>query len=176
MSYGLELEGRATLTERLSLRAVFTWQESEGTVWKTFHAGGNGREDDEYRDFSGKPSDNNPDFILKNTLSYRTKNFFANLDWKHMGERAGNVANVIVLPRFNQFDLALGYTYSQRLSFTFNVVILLDSEGVMTWRGWGVSPGDRQSFTTLPENPETTMLQYIPVQPRAFYLTTPYKF
>ena len=93
-----------------------------------------------------------------------------------MGERAGNVANVIVLPRFNQFDLAVGYTYSERLSFTLNVNNVLDSEGVMTWRGWGVSPGDRQSFTTLPDNPEKTMLQYIPVQPRAYYLTTTYRF
>ena len=72
--------------------------------------------------------------------------------------------------------MALGYTYSARLSFTPNVNNVLDSEGVMTWRGWGVSPGDRQSFTTLPDNPETTMLQYIPVQPRAYYLTTTYRF
>ena len=175
-SYGLELEGRLALTERLSLRTAFAWQESEGTLWKIFVPGANGRDDDTYRDFTGKPTDNNPDFILKNTLSYRTKSFFADLAWRHMGERAGNVANVIVLPRFNQFDLALGYTYSARLSFTLNVNNVLDSEGVMTWRGWGVSPGDRQSFTTLPDNPEKTMLQYIPVQPRAYYLTTTYRF
>ena len=175
-SYGLELEGRLALTERLSLRTAFAWQESEGTLWKIFVPGANGRDDDTYRDFTGKPTDNNPDFILKSTLSYRTKSFFADLAWRHMGERAGNVANVIVLPRFNQFDLALGYTYSARLSFTLNVNNVLDSEGVMTWRGWGVSPGDRQSFTTLPDNPETTMLQYIPVQPRAYYLTTTYRF
>ncbi|MDP3073024.1 MAG: TonB-dependent receptor [Opitutaceae bacterium] len=175
-SYGLELEGRISLTERLSLRTVFTWQESEGTVWKIFQAGGPGRDDDTYLDFSGKPSDNNPDFILKNTLSYQTKKFFANIHWKHMGERAGNVANVIVLPRFNQFDLALGYTFSKRLSFTFNINNVLDGEGVMTWRGWGVSPGDRQSFTTLPADPKSTMLQYIPIQPRAYYLSTTYKF
>ena len=87
---------------------MFTAQKSEGTIWKIFQAGVNGRDDDTYLDFSGKPSDNNPDFILNTTLSYRTTKFFTNVSWKHMGERAGNVANVITLPRFNQFNLAMG--------------------------------------------------------------------
>jgi iron complex outermembrane recepter protein len=175
-SYGLELEGRVTLTERFSLRTVFTWQDSTGTVWKIFQAGANGRADDVYLDFSGKPSDNNPDFMLNNTLSYRSPGFFTNLSWRHMGERAGNVANVIVLPRFNQFDLAMGWTLSRRFSVNFNINNLLDGEGVMTWRGWGVNPGDRQSYTSLPPTGQDTMLQYVPIQPRAYYLSTTYKF
>ncbi len=175
-SYGLELEGTYKFAERWSLRTVFTAQKSEGTVWKIFQAGSNGREDDTYRDFSGKPSDNNPDFILRNTLTYRTPKYFANLAWKHMGERAGNVANVITLPRFNQFDLAMGWTFSRRLSVNFNINNLTDSEGVMTWRGWGINPGDRQSFTELPATGHDTMLQYVPVQPRAYFLSTTYKF
>ena len=175
-SYGLELEGSVRLTDRFSLRTVFTVQESEGTIWKIFQPGVNGRDDDNYLDFSGKPSDNNPDFILNNTLSYRTPKFFGNLSWRHMGERAGNVANVITLPRFNQFNLALGWTFSRRFAVNFNVNNLFDSEGVMTWRGWGVNPGDRQSFTSLPDTGQDTMLQYVPVQPRAYFLTTTYKF
>ena len=145
-------------------------------MWKIFQAGSNGREDDTYLDFSGKPSDNNPDFILNNTLSYRAPKWFANLSWKHMGERAGNVANVIMLPRFNQFDLALGWTLSPRFSINVNVNNLTDSEGVMTWRGWGVNPGDRQSYTSLPATGRDTMLQYVPVQPRAFFLTYTQRF
>jgi outer membrane receptor protein involved in Fe transport len=175
-SYGLELEGNVRLSERFALRTVFTAQKSEGTVWKIFQAGVNGRDDDTYLDFSGKPSDNNPDFILNTTLSYRTPKFFTNLSWKHMGERAGNVANVITLPRFNQFDLAMGWTFSRRFSVNFNINNALDSEGVMTWRGWGVNPGDRQSFTSLPATGHDTMLQYVPVQPRAYFLSTTYKF
>lgn len=174
--YGIELEGTVRLTDRLNLRSVFAWQHSEGTVWKQFIAGANGRQDDVYRDFSGKPSDNNPDFILNTSLSYRTEKFHANLSWKHMGERAGNVANVIILPRFNQFDLATGYTFTERFSVSVNINNLLDSEGVMTWRGWGVNPGDRQSFEVLPATGAKTLLQYIPIQPRAYFFSATYKF
>ena len=164
------------LTERFSLRTVFTWQDSTLTHWKVFEAGVNGRDDDVYLDFTGLKSDNNPDFILRNTLNYRTKNFFANLAWKHMGERAGNIANVIILRRFSQFDLAMGWTFSRRLSVNLNINNLTDSEGVMTWRGWGANNGDRQSFTTLPATGTDTLLQYVPIQPRAYFLTTTYKF
>ena len=175
-SYGIELEGTVRLSERLSLRTVFTWQDSTLTHWQVFEPGANGRTDDNLLDFTGLKSDNNPDFILRNTLNYRTKNFFANLAWKHMGERAGNIANVIILPRFNQFDLALGWTFSRRFSVNLNINNLTDSEGVMTWRGWGANTGDRQSFTTLPATGTNTMLQYVPIQPRAYFVSTTYKF
>jgi outer membrane receptor protein involved in Fe transport len=175
-SYGLELEGSLKISEHFNLRSVFTAQKSEGTLWKIFVPGANGRDDDSYLDFTGKPSDNNPDFILNTTLTYRTPRFFSNLSWKHMGERAGNVANVIMLPRFNQFDLAMGWTFSRRFSVNFNINNLSDSEGVMTWRGWGVNPGDRQSFTSLPATGKDTMLQYVPIQPRAFFLSSTYRF
>jgi iron complex outermembrane recepter protein len=175
-SYGVELEGSVRLSDRLSARTAFAWQESEGTVWKQFRAGVNGRADDEYRDFSGKRSDNNPDFILRTSLDYRAPKYFANLAWKHMGERAGNVHNVIILPRFNQFDFATGYTFSDRFSVAFNINNLTDSEGVMTWRGWGVNPGDRQSFEVLPPTGANTLLQYIPIQPRAYFVSATYKF
>lgn len=175
-TYGLELEGQFRLTERLRLRSVFTAQKPENTIWKVFVAGVNGRDDDTYLDFSGKPADNNPDFILNTSVDYRTRVWYANLSWRHMGERAGNIANVITLPRFNTFNFASGYTYSRTLSFGFNVNNVFDSEGVMTWRGWGVNPGDRQSYRELPETGRDTMLQYVPVQPRAYYLTATYKF
>jgi outer membrane receptor protein involved in Fe transport len=175
-SYGLELEGQFKLAERWSLRSVFTKQYSVNTVWRIFVAGSNGRDDDQYLDFSGRKSDNNPDFILNQMLTYRTPSFFATLAWKHMGERAGNAANVIILPRFNQFDLALGWTVSRRFSVNLNVNNLTDSEGVMTWRGWGINPGERQTYTSLPDTGQDTMLQYVPIQPRAFFLTTTYKF
>lgn len=175
-SYGLELEGEYRFTEQLRIRSVFTVQESENTHWKVFVAGVNGRDDDSYLDFSGMPSDNNPDFILNTTLDYRTKNWFANLSWRHMGERAGNIANVITLPRFNQFNFASGYNFSRSLSVSLNINNVLDSEGVMTWRGWGVNPGDRQSYLSLPETGRDTMLQYVPVQPRAYFVTLTHRF
>jgi len=175
-AYGLELEGTFRLSDRWSVRSVFTAQKAKNDVWKVFLAGVNGREDDSYRDLSGRPADNNPDFILNNTLSYRTPQFFGNLSWKHMGERAGNAANVIMLPRFNQFDLGMGWTLSRRWSVSLNINNLSDSEGVMTWRGWGINPGDRQSFTTLPATGHDTMLQYVPVQPRAYFVSTTCKF
>ncbi len=175
-TYGIELEGTARLGRGFSLRTVFTWQDSKLTLWKEFVAGVNGRDDDYYRDFTGLKNDNNPDFILRNTLSYTRGKLHGTLAWKHMGERAGNIANVIILPRFNQFDLNLRWTFSRQWSSTLTVNNLTDSEGVMTWRGWGVNVGDRQSFIELPATGRDTMLQYVPIQPRAFYLTTSYKF
>ena len=175
-SYGVELEGDYRISERWRVRSVFTVQKPVNTIWKVFVAGANGRDDDTYLDFSGKPADNNPDFILNTTLDYRAKNWFSNLSWRHMGERAGNIASVITLPRFNLFNFAAGYTWSRALSFTFNINNVFDSEGVMTWRGWGVNPGDRQGYTSLPETGRDTMLQYVPVQPRAYFLSATYRF
>lgn len=175
-SYGIELEGDVRITDRLSIRSVFTAQKSTNTIWKIFVPGSNGRDDDTYLDFSGEAADNNPDFILNTTATYRTRKYFASLSWRHMGERAGNIANVITLPRFNQFNFTAGYTFSPKLSANFNINNVFDSEGVMTWRGWGVNPGDRQSYLELPPTGNDTMLQYVPVQPRAYYLTLTYRF
>lgn len=175
-SYGIELEGDVRITDRLSIRSVFTAQKSTNTIWKIFVPGSNGRDDDNYLDFSGEAADNNPDFILNTTATYRTRKYFASMSWRHMGERAGNIANVITLPRFNQFNFTAGYTFSPKLSANFNINNVFDSEGVMTWRGWGVNPGDRQSYLALPPTGNDTMLQYVPVQPRAYYLTLTYRF
>lgn len=175
-SYGIELEGTYQITERLSLRSVFAVTESEGTRWKNFQANQPGRDDDEFLDFSGKPQANVPDFTLNTSLSYRTEKLSASLAWKHMGERAGNIANVITLPRFDQFDLTLGYAFTDRLSVNLNVNNLTDSEGVMSWEGWGVNPGNKESFTVQPTNPSEQTLQYVPIQPRAYYLSASYRF
>src|SRR5262249_31566382 len=99
-TFGFELEGDYRISESWRVRSVFTAQRPINTVGKVFVAGANGRDDDSYLDFSGKPADNNPDFIINTTLDYRAKWGFANLSWRHMGERAGNIANVITLPRF----------------------------------------------------------------------------
>jgi hypothetical protein len=83
---------------------------------------------------------------------------------------------VITLPRFNQFNFTAGYTISRTRSVNLNINNVFDSEGVMTWRGWGINPGDRQSYTALPATGRDTMLQYVPVQPRSFFLTYTQKF
>lgn len=175
-SYGVELEGTWRINSRWNLRSVLTFQESEGTNWKIFSAGANGREDDVYLDFSGMPSDNNPDVIANTTLNYRDRKLFGNIAWKHMGDRAGNISNVITLPRFNQFDFMAGYDFTPHFTLMLNVNNVFDGTGVMTWRGWGVNPGDRQTFTTLPASGENTMLQFLPIQPRAYFLTATYRF
>ena len=173
---GVELEGEYRVTDRLRVRSVLTVQRPENTIWKVFVAGANGSADDSYLDFSGRDADNNPDFILNTTLDYRLRNGFVNLSWRHMGERAGNIANVITLPRFNQFNLNAGWTISRTRNLGLSINNLLDSEGVMTWRGWGVNPGDRQSYTSLPATGRDTMLQYVPVQPRSYFLTFTQRF
>ncbi|MEO6246901.1 MAG: TonB-dependent receptor, partial [Opitutaceae bacterium] len=54
-SYGLELEGTFRFSERWNVRSVFTAQKAKNDVWKVFLAGVNGRDDDSYRDLSGRP-------------------------------------------------------------------------------------------------------------------------
>ena len=173
---GVEIEGEYRVTDRLRVRSVLTMQKPENTIWKVFVAGVNGRDDDSYLDFSGRDADNNPDFILNTTFDYRLPAGFANLSWRHMGERAGNIANVITLPRFNQFNLNAGWNIGRTRNLGLSINNLLDSEGVMTWRGWGINPGDRQSYTSLPATGRDTMLQYVPVQPRSYWLTFTQKF
>jgi len=175
-TYGVELEGGYRFSDRLNLRTVFTWQVSENTKWVDFQPRTPGRQDDLYEDFSGKKTEMIPDFMLNTTLSYTTSKYFADLQWKHMGERAGNIPNVINLPRFNQFDLALGYNLSARWSVNINVNNVFDSEGVMLWRGWGVNFDNRQSFTSIPANGDQTMLQFVPIPPRAYFYSVNYKF
>jgi outer membrane receptor protein involved in Fe transport len=175
-SYGVELEAQWRINAHWNLRSVLTFQKSIGTVWKVFSPGANGPADDVYLDFSGMPSDNNPDVIANTTVNYRNRKFFGSVAWKQMGERAGNAANVITLPRFNQFDLMAGYDFTPRFTVTFNINNVFDDTGVMTWRGWGVNPGDRQSFTTLPPTGDKTMLQFLPIPPRAYFLSATYRF
>ena len=95
----------------------------------------------------------NPDFILNNTLSYRTATFFGNLSWKHMGERAGNIASVITLPRFNQFNLTVGYTISRTRSVNLNVnnVLGLNSDQGNSYT-WPRKTEPRQYVTTVTTN------------------------
>ena len=175
-SYGVELEGGWQLTNRVHFRSVFTWNRSIGVTWKNFQAGANGPDDDFYLDFSGRPQANVPDFQLNSIMTYRGPRYFANVAWKHMGERAGNIANVITLARFNQFDVAFGYEFSDRWSLNVNINNALNSEGVMSWEGWGVNSGDKESFTSLPPDIENQSMQVVTVPPRSVFLTMTYKF
>lgn len=115
-------------------------------------AGRDGRDDGRFVDFSGPPLDNNLDVIAHTSVDDRHRKLFGSLAWKHMGERAGNITNVITLPRFNQFDAVDGSTSPS------------------------VNPGDRQSFTQLPSAGERTLLQFLPILPRAYYMTATYRF
>ena len=50
---------------------------------------------------------------------------------------------------------------------------------VTTYRageGFSVNPGDRQSFEVLPATGANTLLEYIPIQPRAYFVSATYKF
>ncbi len=53
-----------------------------------------------------------------------------------MGERAGNIANVITLPRFNTFNLAAGTRGRAALSFGLNVKQRSSTARRDDLRGW----------------------------------------
>lgn len=176
-TYGIELEGNYAFTEHFGLRAVATYQQAEATEWVFWNTGSNGPQDDTINDVSGGDADNNPDWIVNLTPTYNRGRFSGSLTWKFMGERPANIANMFTLPAYDQFDLFLGWAFSDRFQISLNVNNLFDSEGVMNWAGYGdaSSQFNRQNFTTRPTDPNTTFL-IVPIQPRAYFLSATYKF
>ncbi|OAM87450.1 hypothetical protein AW736_23075 [Termitidicoccus mucosus] len=175
-TYGVEAEFDYTLNQYFSIRAVATWQDSEATKWQVWIANQPGPADDELQDFSGNPADNNPDWIINVTPTSHYKKFTASFSWKYMGKRPANVANIFTMPDFYQVDLMVRYDFNDRFSVSLNVNNAFDGEGVMNWAGWArdSSPFNRQSFTSIAD-PNATFL-IVPIQPRAFFLSTTYRF
>jgi iron complex outermembrane recepter protein len=176
-TYGIELETNYAFTQHFSVRAVATWQQSEATRWVFWNTGSNGPADDFIVDIGGKDADNNPDWIVNITPQYQRGKFSGNVSWKYMGARPANIANMFTLPAYDQTDIFLSWSFSDRLSVSFNVNNVFDGEGVLNWAGYGdaASQFNRQNFTTRPADPNTTFL-IVPIQPRAYYLSATYKF
>ncbi len=178
-TYGVEIEGNFSLTKHFNIRTVATFQDAIARNWSVWEDNEPGPEDDERIDFSGTRADNNPNAIINVTPTYSSDKFFSSLSWKFLGDRPANVANAFDLPAFSQFDLALGYDFSDKLRVQGNINNLFNSRGVMSWAPPGGFPRslNRQAFTReqLEQNPDA-IFNILTIQPTSFFLTAIYNF
>lgn len=176
---GIELEANQEFTDKFSVRAVATFQNSKAVEYKTWDLGANGSADDKTVDFSGNKTDNSANIILRVSPSYTSGNFYSSLDFSYMGKRPANVANAFDLPAYNQSNLNLGYTINKNWQLQANINNLFNQLGVMGWSAPGGFPAslDRQGFTKadLEANPNATYAT-LSLPSRAFFVTGIYKF
>ncbi|HEU4791679.1 MAG TPA: TonB-dependent receptor, partial [Flavobacterium sp.] len=176
---GVELEANQEFTEKFSVRAVATFQNSKAVEYKTWDLGANGSADDTTVDFSGNQTDNSADVILRVSPSYTSGKFYSSLDFSYMGKRPANVANAFDLPAYNQSNLNLGYNLNKNWQLQANINNLFNQLGVMGWSAPGGFPAslDRQGFTKedLAANPNATYAT-LNLPSRAFFLSATYKF
>jgi iron complex outermembrane receptor protein len=176
---GVELEANQEFTEKFSVRAVATFQNSKAVEFKTWILGANGSADDTVADFSGNRTDNSANIILRVSPTYTSGKFYSSLDFSYMGKRAANVANAFDLPAYNQSNLNLGYNLTTKLQLQVNINNLFNQNGVMGWSAPGGFPAalDRQGFTKaqLDANPNA-VYSSLSLPPRAYFITATYKF
>ncbi|MNS78315.1 Vitamin B12 transporter BtuB [compost metagenome] len=176
---GIEVEAIQDFTEKFSVRAVATFQDSKAVEYKTWDLGANGSDDDTIKDFSGNETDNSANVILRISPTYNSGKFYSSLDFSYMGKRAANVANAFELPAYNQSNLNLGYNLTAHWQLQANINNLFNQMGVMGWSAPGGFPAslDRQSFTKedLAANPDA-VYSTMSLPSRAFFLTATYKF
>ncbi|HEX7114174.1 MAG TPA: TonB-dependent receptor, partial [Steroidobacter sp.] len=95
-AYGIEFEGDFDLGNGFGLRAALTWQKAEAT--KRFNwVQGPTPEQDQLVDLSGSKADNNPDLMATITPSYTNGSFYAQAQWRYMGERPANANEAFTL-------------------------------------------------------------------------------
>ncbi len=178
---GLETEININFTKNFSLNANATYQDGIATVWQNWLVGVNGKEDDKVADFNGNRAVNIPKLMANITPMFTFSKGFVMLNYKYMGARPANIANVFDLPGFGQLNLSAGYDLTKKLSLTANINNLANSMGVMNWMATSqfalVDSFNHNSFT--PERRQTapnSIFQILPVQPRAYFMTLRYKF
>ncbi|MGI4736605.1 MAG: TonB-dependent receptor [Janthinobacterium lividum] len=178
-TYGVELETNYTLSEHLSVRAVGTVQRATANKWQVWVVGNPGAADDITTDYSGNRADNVPNFMFNVSPTYSANKFYVFVNYRYLGNRAANVPNTFKLPGFSQFDGALGYNLTSKLSLQANINNIFNTNGVMSFLSPGGFPAslDRQGFTPdkLAANPNATF-SILTIQPRSSYLTAIYKF
>ncbi|MFG4003348.1 TonB-dependent receptor [Flavobacterium aquidurense] len=176
---GVELEANQEFTEKFSVRAVATFQNSKAVEYKTWDLGENGAADDKTVDFSGNKTDNSAEVILRISPSYTSGKFYSSLDFSYMGKRPANVANAFDLPSYNTSNLNLGYTINKNWQVQGNINNVFNQIAVMAWSAPGGFPAslDRQGFTKadVEANPNATYAT-MNLPARAFFLTGIYKF
>jgi iron complex outermembrane recepter protein len=178
---GLEAEVNINFTKNLSLNANATYQDGIATTWQNWLVGVNGRADDKIADFNGNRAVNIPKLMANISPIFTYNKGFVMLNYKYMGARPANIANVFDLPGFGQLNLSAGYDISKKLSLNANINNLTNVLGIMNWMATSqfalVDGFNHNSFTAeRRQTAPNSIFQILPVQPRAYFLTVKYKF
>jgi len=179
-TFGLETEISINFNKNFSLNANATYQDGIATTWQNWLVGVNGKEDDKVANFNGNRAVSIPKLMANITPMFTFSKGFVMLNYKYMGARTANIANVFDLPGFGQLNLSAGYDLTKKLSLTANINNLANSVGVMNWMATSqfalVDSFNHNSFTTeRRQTAPNSIFQILPVQPRAYFLTIRYK-
>ncbi|HEX7115175.1 MAG TPA: TonB-dependent receptor, partial [Steroidobacter sp.] len=129
---------------------------------------------------SGSKADNNPDLMATITPSYTNGSFYAQAQWRYMGERPANANEAFTLPEFDTLNLMARWRLTPNVAITATVNNALNSRGVMgfTVPATNLVAGlNRQSLTKeqVLANPDA-LFTILPIQARAYFLEVSYDF
>lgn len=178
---GVEAEMNVNLSKKFSINTNLTIQDGKATTWQNWLVRNNGSTDDTLQIFNGNRAVNIPKVMFNVSPIYTFKKGYLMLNYKYMGARPANIANVFELPGFGQLNLSAGFDISKKLSITANINNLTNVLGIMNWMATSqfalVDGFNHNSFT--PERrvaAPNSIYQVLPVQPRAYFLTARIKF
>jgi iron complex outermembrane recepter protein len=175
---GVELEANVMASKNFNVRGVVTLQNAKATTYESW-IHDNATETDSKISNSGNKAANVPDVMFNITPEYTNGKFYADLTWSYLGAREANFANAFKLPAFSQFNLAMGYDVSKKVSISANINNLFNTYGVMGWIAPGTFPNNTNleglSKADVAANPNV-FYETIGIPARAYFVTATFKF
>lgn len=181
--YGVEVDSTAEVTDNFRIRGALTWQHA--TQLHNYHyiqPNGPGPIQDAVLidSFQGFKSANVPDWLATITPSYTLGQFYAQVQWQYMGERAANSANAWVIPGYQKTNMTLQWNFTPQIYASFTVNNLFNGTGVMQWSAGGPYPAGlfvTGTYTKeqLAANPDQ-VFSILQIPARAFFLRVGARF
>lgn len=181
-TYGVELDADADIGRTLNIRSAITVQRPKASgfgLW-VHNTTTNDPADDVLVSTPPGDADNNPKLIARTTLTWTpVEGFSTFFTHSYTGKRAANRVNAWYMPGFSTFDLGASYKFAGHFKLQANISNLFNNFGVMSWARTGgfFNSLDRQGLSKadVQANPNQ-LLEVVPIQPRAFWLTATVSF
>jgi len=114
------------------------------------------------------------------TPSYTKGRFYAQAQWRYMGDRPANAENAFTLPAFNTTNLTASWRATRQITLSLTINNAFNQLGVYGFTIPAtnlVSALNRQVLTAaqIQANPNA-LFTIIPAQSRAYFLEATYKF
>ncbi|MGK6320376.1 TonB-dependent receptor [Sphingomonas sp. DT-204] len=177
-TYGVELQSNLTFG-RFNLYSAVTIQEPKASGFSTWIQGQPTRDDDRLVTIPDGDADNNPKLIVRSTGTVKlTDALQVFATYNYLGKRAANRFNAFYLPGFSTVDLGASVEFGN-FRVQANVNNLLNNYGILSYSRSGsiFASLDRQGLTpeAVAAAGSNGLIQVIPSQPRAFFLTATLK-